>query len=169
MSRIISASTAIRAAQIACAIAFAILLWAVLTASRVPAGDAPPAPTTAAVYTDSAGAIVNDAEFTHAVATDLFADDRAAPSVRYRVGVTESKSAAFVAPVVVAPQLKLAGTVIAADGHSFAMCQLGAEPAKIVYVGQRIGTFTLRGVSQGSAVFTDDSGKRVVLRVPNGG
>lgn len=169
MNRIISASTAIRTAQIACAVAFAILLWAVLTASRVPVGDAPPAPTTAAVHADSAGAAVSDADIARAVATDLFADDRAAPSVRYRVGAIESKPAAFVAPIVVAPQLKLAGTVIAADGHSFAMCQLGAEPAKIVYVGQRIGTFTLRDVSQGSAVFTDDSGKRVVLRVPNGG
>ena len=169
MSRMMSAHTAIRAAQIACAVALAVLLWALLTASRVPVSDALPRAYIDLERASAQGSSVSDAEFTHAVATDLFADDRAAPSVRYRIGATETKAATFVAPIVVAPQLQLSGTVVAADGRSFAMCQLGAEPAKIVYVGQRIGTFTLRGVSQGSAVFTDESGKRVVLRVPNGG
>jgi hypothetical protein len=169
MNRMTSAPTAIRAAQIACAIALAVLLWALLTASRIEVSEARPGSSVASATGDVATATVSDAEFTHAVATDLFADDRAAPAVRYRIGATVTKAATFVAPIVVAPQLQLSGTVVAADGRSFAMCQLGAEPAKIVYVGQRIGTFTLRSVSQGSAVFTDESGKRVVLRVPNGG
>ena len=169
MSRMISAHTAIRAAQIACAAAIAVLLWALLTASRLDVPEARLASPTASTPRDAASISVSDADFTHAVATDVFADDRAAPAVRYRIGATNTKAATFFAPIVVAPQLQLSGTVVAADGRSFAMCQLGAEPAKIVYVGQRIGTFTLRGVSQGSAVFTDESGKRVVLRVPNGG
>jgi hypothetical protein len=169
MSRMISAHTALRAAQIACAVALAVLLWALLTASRLEVPEARSASPIASTPRNAASISVTDAEFARAVATDLFADDRAAPAVRYRIGATETKAAAFVAPIVVAPQLQLSGTVVAADGRSFAMCQLGAEPAKIVYVGQRIGTFTLRGVSQGNAVFTDESGKRVVLRVPNGG
>jgi hypothetical protein len=168
MSRMMSAHGVIRGAQIACAVALAVLLWALLTASRVPVSDALPRAYIDLERASAQGPSISDAEFTHAVATDLFADDRAA-SVRYRIGATETKAATFVAPIVVAPQLQLSGTVVAADGRSFAMCQLGAEPAKIVYVGQRIGTFTLRSVSQGSAVFTDESGKRVVLRVPNGG
>jgi hypothetical protein len=162
MNRLISAPTAIRAAQVACAVALAVLFWALLTASRIDVAEARAASPATAVPRDTASTVVSDAEFAHAVATDLFADDRAAPSVRYRIGAAETK-------VVAAPQLRLSGTVIAAEGQSFAMCQLDAEPAKIVYVGERIGTFTLRSVSQGSAVFTDESGKRVVLRVPNGG
>lgn len=169
MSAMISARTAVRVSQIACAVALAVLLWALLTAARVAVTSAGPASPAAAVARNSAVTGISDADFAHAVATDLFADDRAAPAVRYRIGATEVKAAAFVAPTVVAPQLQLSGTVVTADGRSFAMCRLGAEPAKIVYVGQRIGTFTLRGVTQGSAVFTDESGKRVVLRVPNGG
>jgi hypothetical protein len=169
MNRMISAPTAIRVAQIACAVALAVLLWALLTASRIDVVETRAASPAAAASRDTARTVVSDADFAHAVATDIFADDRAAPSVRYRIGATETKAATFVAPVVAAAQLQLSGTVVAADGRSFAMCQLGAEPAKIVYVGQRIGTFTLRGVSQGSAVFTDESGKRIVLRVPNGG
>jgi hypothetical protein len=131
MNRLISAPTAIRAAQVACAVALAVLFWALLTASRIDVAEARAASPATAVPRDTASTVVSDAEFAHAVATDLFADDRAAPSVRYRIGAAETKVATFVAPVVAAPQLRLSGTVIAAEGQSFAMCQLDAEPAKI--------------------------------------
>jgi len=169
MNSEISAKTVVRVAQLTCAGAFVVVLWTMRTAARTDVPAAPAVASPAAVQQGNERPRPTDADVARAVAGDLFADDRAAPTVRYRIGAAEQKAAAFAAPAVVPPQVQLAGTVVAADGRSFAMCQTGAEPAKIVYVGQRVGTLTLRAVNQGSAVFTDDSGKQVVLRVPNGG
>jgi hypothetical protein len=124
---------------------------------------APPA-AIAVRQADAALAAPTDAEVSRAIATDLFSVDRTAPDAPYRI------ERAISGPTVAPPQaVRLLGTVVAAGGRSFAMCQLGADPPRVVYAGQRIGAMKLESVSQGSATFTDNAGVRVVVRVPRAG
>ena len=99
------------------------------------------------------------------VARDPFSPLRAAPDVAYQIGVLPSDRPA----VVERPTVRLLGTILRAGGRSFAMCQLANQPVRMVYAGERIGTLTLETVSQGGAVFIDDSGARVTLRVARTG
>jgi hypothetical protein len=99
-------------------------------------------------------------------AGDPFSPVRAAPEVPYRLGAVEP----VVRRVVAVPQqVRLLGTVVRPTGRSFAMCQVATGPATVVYPGQRIGGLLLESVAQGSAVFIDDEGTRVTLRVPGNG
>ena len=100
------------------------------------------------------------------VAGDPFSPIRASPEVPYRLGAVEP----VIRRVVAAPQqVRLLGTVVRPTGRSFAMCQVADGPATVVYPGQRIGGLVLESVLQGSAVFIDDEGTRVTLRVPGNG
>lgn len=128
---------------------------AVAAASATSAAPTPPV---------AAAGVPTDAELLRAIATDLFSVDRTAPGARYRL--ERSGAAATVAPL---RSVRLLGTVVVAGGRSFAMCQLDADPPRVVYPGQRIGAMTLQDVSQGSATFTDNAGVRVMLRVPRAG
>jgi len=56
-------------------------------------------------------------------------------------------------------QLKVLGTVVVTSGTSFAMCQIGSDPPVIVRVGQQIGSYTLKRVARGKAVFSSPSGE----------
>jgi hypothetical protein len=105
-----------------------------------------------------------DDEIARAIATDAFAPDRSAPSVRYRIARPVTAM-----PVVVAQPVTLVGTIVSGVGRSFVMAQLGGAPPRVVYPGQTIGSLTLQSVGQGSAVFTDNAGARVVLRTPRAG
>lgn len=100
------------------------------------------------------------------VARDPFSPLRTAPEVPYRLGSVENSVRT---PDVLAGTVRLLGTVVQASGGSFAMCQLGSAPPQMVYRGQRIGALRLESVSQGSAVFIDDAGLRIVLSVPRSG
>jgi hypothetical protein len=95
MNRLISAPTAIRAAQVACAVALAVLFWALLTASRIDVAEARAASPATAVPRDTASTVVSDAEFAHAVATDLFADDRDEGRDVCRAGCRSATASAF--------------------------------------------------------------------------
>ena len=55
--------------------------------------------------------------------------------------------------------LRVLGTVVVTNGTSFAMCQIGSEPPVIVRVGQQIGSYTLKRVTRGKAVFGSPSGE----------
>lgn len=97
---------------------------------------------------------------------DPFSPVRSAPEVPYRIGGVIGVAG------IVQPQratVRLLGTIVRASGRSFAMCQVVGEPAKVVYPGQSIGGLTLESVSQGSAVFTDETGARVSMRVSRTG
>lgn len=100
------------------------------------------------------------------LARDPFSPVRSAPEVAYRIE-SASEPSGIVSPPR-APVLLL-GTVLRSAGRSFVMCQVGGEAAKVVYPGQAIGGLTLESVLQGSAVFTDESGARVTLRVARTG
>ena len=84
-----------------------------------------------------------------------------------RVG-TESPAPA---PQTVAnePSLQVLGTVVDSSGGSFALCQLGATPAVVLRVGQRIGHYELRRIEKGRVQFATPDGESVELRVPRAG
>ncbi|HEX2091664.1 MAG TPA: hypothetical protein VHG28_04645 [Longimicrobiaceae bacterium] len=62
-------------------------------------------------------------------------------------------------------QVQLFGTVVAPGGRSFALVQLGAEPPKLVRIGEKIGDLTLTQVGQRRAVFLSAAGARVEVHV----
>lgn len=131
------------------------------------------APAAMAARVDSAGAAANAArasvvpriDLARLVARDPFSPFRAAPDVAYQIGVSPDAWPA----AVERQSIRLLGTIVRADGRSFAMCQLASQPVRMIYAGERIGTLTLETVSQGGAVFIDDSGARVTLRVARTG
>jgi hypothetical protein len=161
-----NARWALRTSQVALALA---LLAAGRAATRSD-GDVPLAPlsverdTGATLATRVAGA--DPTAIARLLAGDPFSPRRAPPEVPYRVAASP---AAAREPAPVAQAVRLLGTVVSGPGRSFAMCQVANEPARVVYPGERIGALTLDSVSQGSAVFFDDAGTRVVLRVPRTG
>lgn len=99
------------------------------------------------------------------VAHDPFSPLRTAPEVPYRVGAAVADSIVMRSEQPV----RLLGTVVGGTGRSFAMCRIEGQPARVVYPGERIGGMTLERVLQGSAVFIDEAGARVELRVPRTG
>ncbi len=97
---------------------------------------------------------------------DPFAPTRTRPATRYG---TPAVIALNAPPPPPPATLRLLGTVVEIDGASFALCQLGADQPHVVRVGQKIGGFLLRSISQGVATFTSAEGERVELRVPKTG
>jgi hypothetical protein len=92
---------------------------------------------------------------TAAVDADPFAPERQRPAEPYRL-----PGELVEAPVVPrTQQLRVLGTVVVTNGTSFAMCQIGSEPPAIVRVGQQIGSYTLKRVTRGKAVFASPSGE----------
>ena len=165
MSRAITPAVALRTSRGLLFAALLLLLWTIGRSFRESTAGALTAPAALTVqHADIPPAAPTDIELAHAIATDLFAVDRVAPAVRYRLARASAGAAAAEPPPV-----RLIGTVIVAAGRSFAMCQLGADQPRLVYPGQRIGAMKLESVSQGSATFTDDAGARVVLRVARAG
>ena len=45
----------------------------------------------------------------------------------------------------------------------------GAEPPKLVRIGERVGQLTLKGIEPGRAVFLTAAGKRYEVQVPKAG
>lgn len=111
------------------------------------------------------GAAMESVDISRLIARDPFSPTREAPAVPYRIG---SAPTATVVREQAQP-VTLLGTIVRPTGRSFAMCQLGAEPPRVVYPGGRIGNLTLESVTQGSASFVDAAGRRVVLHVPRSG
>lgn len=137
-------------------------VWRAVSPSPVIVADAPEL---SAVARATGGVATSDGEIAATISADLFAPDRTAPPIPYRI----ARVTAGVVPAVFVQPVVVIGTVINANGRSFAMCQVGAEAARVVYVGQRIGTLTLVSVGQGSAVFTNETGARVVINALKAG
>ena len=145
----------LRAALVACLAAAVFAAMAVAEAVRI---EEPPGPADATALGDvqtgprKAPPRVNVAA---AVDADPFSPNRQRPEEPYRLpgelvqAPTPSRS----------QQLKVLGTVVVTDGASFAMCQMGSEPPVIVRVGQQIGSYTLKRVARGKAVFASPSGE----------
>ena len=160
-----SATKAKRTSQLvfAGAVLFMIVnVWRAVSPSPVIVADAPELSAIAPATRTTA---TSDGEIAATISADLFAPDRTAPTIPYRI----ARVTAGVVPAVFVQPVVVIGTVINANGRSFAMCQLGAEAPRVVYVGQRIGTLTLVSVGQGSAVFTNETGARVVINALKAG
>lgn len=97
---------------------------------------------------------------------DPFSPTRTRPSTRYGEPV-ERVAAQPTAPV--AEPIRLVGTVVQSGGGSFVLCQLGTSTARVVRVGQMLGAYQLRSISQGFAIFVASDGQRLELRVPKTG
>ena len=72
-------------------------------------------------------------------------------------------------PIVEEQALKVLGTVVDSLGANMAICQLGAAPAVVLHVGQRLGAYELRRVEKTSAIFLTPEGGRVERQVPRAG
>jgi hypothetical protein len=94
-----------------------------------------------------------------------FSPTRRRPVLRYGAAAQPVEVRAVPVPEV----LRLVGTVVDAGGASFVLCQLGTGAAHMVRVGQTLGTYQLRSISQGSAIFVTGDGQRLELRVPKTG
>ena len=164
-AELFSATNAKRASQLVCtgaALFMIVSVWRAVAPSPVIIADAPEL---SAVASASGGVATSDGDIAATISADLFAPDRTAPTIPYRI----ARVTAAVAPPVFVQPVVVIGTVINANGRSFAMCQVGAEAPRVVYVGQRIGTLTLVSVGQGSAVFTNETGARVVINALKAG
>lgn len=105
---------------------------------------------------------------TVSVEANPFRSDRQAAPARFRMpGEGTELDAGPSAPA--ATSLILIGTAVLAGGGSFAMCQIGGEPPRLVRIGERFAGFTLRQVSQGHATFSTPSGKSLEVRVAKAG
>jgi hypothetical protein len=100
-----------------------------------------------------------------AVGKDPFHPERRRPSQRFQL----PGEAAPAVSAASSELFKLIGTATMAEGKGFAMCQLGAEPPKLVRIGESIGDLTLKNVQPGRAVFVRSDGKRYEARVPKAG
>ena len=102
------------------------------------------------------------------VLADPFRPERTPASIAFQM---PSDAAAGVAVVSHTPGegLLLVGTALLPDGRSFAMCRIGADPPRVVRVGERVGEYTLRLVTQGQARFETAAGRTIDVRVPKAG
>lgn len=55
------------------------------------------------------------------------------------------------------------------EGRGFAMCQWGADPPRLVRIGESVGGLTLKGIQPGRAIFLTGGGKRYEVQVPKAG
>jgi hypothetical protein len=109
------------------------------------------------------------AQVAAAVSHDPFHPERRRPAVRFRLP-GESLAADGAVPASAADNsFLLIGTAVMSDGGGFAMCQWGTEPPKLVRVGERVGTLTLKVVARGRATFADAGGRLMEIRVPKAG
>jgi len=165
MSSLKSASIALNVARGGAALALITLLTLGVGASQGAADEPTVSGRTSPPSRGRPSGSLPTVETGRLLAHDPFSPVRSAPDVPYRIA-----SASAPAVVAEAPRpVRLLGTVVRPTGRSFAMCQLGAEQPRMVYQGDKIGNLTLQSVAQGSAVFSDEDGKKVVLQVPRSG
>jgi hypothetical protein len=162
-----TAGASMRAALGALLLGAGAIVWTLVVALRP--DEVRPAP---AAVTITPGALDTPAapplvDVVAAVATDLFATNRAAPAVRYHAPgeVLVTGPAAPQEP----PKPVVLGTALAADGSSFATCQFASSRLLMVRVGDRVGNYVVKSIERGSVVFTTPEGKRLEIFAPRPG
>jgi len=146
-----------RVALAAFALALAFGAWSLIGALHDPAVPAAAIRSTGAIALTSfptPAAVDIDA----AVASDLFAPDRAAPDEPFRMP-GEASSSSIVQQATEHPAVL--GTAVSASGFSFATAQLGSSSPRIVREGDRLGRYTVRTIERGHVVFTTPDGARL--------
>jgi hypothetical protein len=121
-----------------------------------------------AVLSFQARPAIAKAKLASALDHDPFHPERRRPAERFRLP-GEALAASAGSDSVAPPAITLIGTAVLPEGRGFAMCRWGAEPPKLVRIGERVGDLTLRQVERGRALFLTTSGKRLEVRVPKAG
>jgi hypothetical protein len=170
VSRQVAITPMLRFAAIACAVAAILAAWALWDALRVdalptatPGGWSRPTLARYALHPTTSEALVDGA-----VELDPFRPERERPGVRYGAApATEVAQAGGPAGALgeQASAVRLLGTVVDSVGGSFAVCQFGNAIARVVRIGESCGSYRLRSIAQGVALFVDDGGERLELRV----
>jgi hypothetical protein len=159
------------AAAAALAMASALVLWTVRRAvfhsdAAVPARAGVAAATPVVPEATRIPAVLVDETVNH----DLFHPERRKPRTPFRLpGEPDPAHAPLPAPVAPQAALHLLGTVMELGKDAFVVCQIGNEPPKVVRVGRTLGSYTLRKIEPGRAVFTSPDGETVDLRVSKAG
>jgi len=141
--------------------------WSLANALRAEPLPTLPPTTVASIETIKRGPIVAPTDVEAAVDNDVFAVDRSAPDVPYRMpGETRPDEK----PVAEPMKPTVVGTVVATDGRSFALMQLGNERPKLVHVGDKIGEWSVKAIERGKVtIVTSVTGARADLIVPKPG
>ncbi|HEX6369721.1 MAG TPA: hypothetical protein VF006_12450 [Longimicrobium sp.] len=168
----------VQAALAAAALALVIAGGALRRALEVeplPAARAPAEADTVAAVT---ARLVYPAEYlTVAVSADPFRPERApAPSyvlpgeaAALAAAEAQAPAPAYEAPLPPAPALRLLGTMLTPGGRPVALLEESGVPARMVRLGERIGTHTLTRVEPGRAVLRSAAGETLELRVARPG
>jgi hypothetical protein len=147
----------------------AVALWALHDALALDAAEAIRSVRNRdALVLPAPAAEVSASRLTAAVAKDPFHVARRRPGVRFRLP-GEALPDGVPATAEAGGQVQLIGTAVLPQGHGFAMCKWGAEPARLVRVGERVGDLTLRFVGRGRATFVNREGRSMEVRVPKAG
>jgi hypothetical protein len=153
----------LRTAVIAMLISVGVAIWSVLRAREtdpLPMMEESPA----AGQVDPPGRRARPrANIAAAVEADPFHPERRRPDEPYRFPGEIAPAQASAAQR--AQQLRLIGTVASVGGGGFVFCQIGSQTPQIIHVGQQIGTYTLKSVEAGRAVFTGPSGNTLELTI----
>jgi hypothetical protein len=159
----------VRAATTACCIAAGVCsvsLWRMSRPIVLPQPERMPAPDMA-IAPVPRRTMPADFEVATALDHDPFAPDRHRPTTRYQL--PEDLAAAAAAPATPAGLPHLLGTVVSPRASaSFAMCQVGSEPPRMVRVGDMVNGLRLERVSQGAALFLSATGSRIELSAVKG-
>jgi hypothetical protein len=160
-------STGARVALGALGVSVIVVGWSLANALRVEALPSLPAGNVASIESIKRGPIVPPTDVESAVDNDLFAADRSAPDVPYRM---PGEARPDDKPVAEPTKPTVVGTVVATDGRSFALMQLGNDRPKLVHVGDKVGEWSVKAIGRGKVtIVAPATGNRVDVTVPKTG
>ena len=140
--------------------------WTLSNALRAEPLPTLPPSSVASIETIKGSPIIAPTDVEAAVDNDIFAVDRSAPDVPYRM---PGEARPDDRPVAEPMKPNVVGTVVATDGRSFALMQLGNERPKLVHVGDKIGEWAVKAIVRGKVTLVSTSGTRIDVTVPKPG
>jgi hypothetical protein len=156
-----------RVALGALAVSIVAVAWTLTNALRAEALPVLPPPSVASIESIKRGPIIAPTDVEAAVDSDIFAADRSAPDVPYRM---PGEARPDDKPVAEPMKPTVVGTVVATDGRSFALMQLGNERPVLVHVGDKIGEWSVKVIGRGKVTLVaPTTGARADVTVPKPG
>jgi hypothetical protein len=141
----------VRSVQIASgALVLAMILagWTASRAVRIEPTESAPPPTFATNDALARAPIAVPIDIGAVVEMNVFSPDREAPARRYSLsGYAPS------VPVAPAARPLVLGTAVASGNRSFAVCRMPDGPSTIVYVGDKVGIYTVKSIERNQVVF----------------
>jgi len=160
-------SSGARVALGALVVSIAAVGWSLASALRADALPTLPAANMPSVESIKRGPITSPTDVEAAVDNDIFASDRSAPDVPYRM---PGEARPDDTPAAEPTKPTVLGTVVATDGRSFALMQLSGDKPKLVHVGDKIGDWSVKAIGRGKVTLVAPaSGARVDVSVPKPG